>query len=193
MIATTSCAMIATTSQAQPVVYEITTDKGSYFSEGEVLPSKSDARNSITVHYPTYPKSGKAADLYNDAFKSIKQILQAEKNYFKKNKEYTSDISKLNLSFSNAEIHSVNNTSRIYLDNGYYFVLTGTLIAVYYGSPKNYEEWYHIDFGFDGTVSCIAKSEEAGKICEKLGGSNPTPNERIHSWIIYTMPDDFTE
>jgi hypothetical protein len=52
------------------------------------------------------------------------------------------------------------------------------------------EEFYHIDFGFDGTATCVAKSEKAG-VCVALGGSKPKDNERIGSWVGYALPAGF--
>lgn len=153
----------------------------------------SSSENRILVH-PDLETDHTTDTLYVGAYANIAVIKKAEQEYFDATGHYTDDFSKLPLEFANVEdafFLPDNGQSRIYLKNGFYYVLTKNLIAVYYDHPASKEEWYHLDFHFDGTNLCIAKTPQAEPVCQELGGLNPTPNERISSWIIYKLPADF--
>jgi len=146
--------------------------------------------NSKLVHKAAVGKQP-ADFLFNNAYPNIKRILEAEKEYFAKNGKYTPKLSDLNLSFEDVRVqHFMNNTTRIYLKNGFYYVLTDSLIAVYSNCSTTTESYY-LDFGFNGKSYCVAKARAADASCKALGGINPTPNNRIPSWVAYELPKGF--
>lgn len=125
--------------------------------------------------------------IYDGALENIRIIRDAEQQYFVLNGKYTHDLNKLNLAFDDVwEQYSVNNTTRVYLKSGYYYVLTDKLVAVYEEGTM-----YHLDFYYDGKNQCVSKARYTDIICEDLGGQNPVPNNRIHSWTVYGLPQFF--
>ena len=70
------------------------------------------------------------------------------------------------------------------LSDGYYIKLLQNTVAIYRNNT-----WYHIDFALDGQATCVGKKTEGYQSCQKLGGTNPTPNNRI-PWIAYKLPNN---
>ncbi len=133
-----------------------------------------------------------ASTLFSGSMKNIRIILEAEQKFWEENGHYTENPADLKLSFLDVEqTQQLPGQTRIYLKNGYYYVFTKELVAVYYTNPKQLENWYHLDFLFNGKVRCVAKREEALGSCDKLGGTNPTQNARIPTWTMYDLPSDF--
>ena len=151
------------------------------------------AQSAVTIYtVPQYPQSGKAEDLYKSALPAIRKILQAQASYYQKNQTYTTNINALGLIFKDIQMQvPVDNTSRIYLNNGFYYVITDKLVAVYYGNAKFQAEFYHIDFFYNGDILCVATNLQAGESCKALGGDFPMANKRIASWIEYSLPKGF--
>ena len=135
-----------------------------------------------------------SAALFSGSMENIRIILDAEQKFFEENNRYTENPADLKLAFLDTqETQQQPGQTRIYLKNGFYYVFTKELVAVYYANPKQPESWYHLDFLFNGKSRCIAKREEALESCDKLGGTNPTPNYRIPTWIMYDLPSDFLQ
>lgn len=137
------------------------------------------------IHIPT--RNGGITEIYDGALTNIRMIKEAQRIYLLEHGSYTYDLSALNLAFEDvSQQYLVGNTQRIYLNNGYYYVLTDKLVAVYENNTM-----YHLDFYYDGQIKCISKMRSMDNICEELGGINPEPNKRISSWISYSLPESF--
>lgn len=174
-------------------------------NETEVFVIQTDKSNSVEVakkihnnstrklyHFVEEEHFNIPEKLYEGGYDAVRMIRYAQKRYYREHKKYTANIADLNLTFSKAEKQLfLQNTSRIYLESGFYYVLTDQLVAVYFEYPLNDAMIYHLDFRFDGTQQCIAVGERAKKTCENLGGKNPTVNERMHQWTVYDLPDTF--
>lgn len=168
-----------------------TTDEGSSVLSGKTLSATGTNKLSHSVSKENLSSPEK---LFVGGIDAVQTILKAEEKYKREHGHYTSNIQDLNLTFNNLrEQYLVNNTSRIYLKNGIYYVLTDKLVAVYFDNPTELSQLYHLDFYFDGDQQCIAKAPPARATCEQLGGTNPRPNSRIQSWIIYDLSDDFLQ
>ena len=168
-----------TESQKQ-IIFANQTDSEKRFDYGRQTKSTGEIK---LIHIPT--RNGDITEIYDGALTNIRIIKQAQQNYFAQHGSYTYDLSELNLAFEDvAEQYTVSNTTRIYLNNGYYYVLTDKLVAAYENNTM-----YHLDFYYDGIINCISKMRAMDGICEDLGGINPTPNKRIANWISYSLPE----
>ena len=158
------------------------TDSGAQINYAQKIQAEGGIR---LIHIPT--RENDITQIYDGALENIRIIRDAEQQYFVLNGKYTHDLNKLNLAFDDVrEQYSVNNTTRVYLKSGYYYVLTDKLVAVYEEGTM-----YHLDFYYDGKNQCVSKTRYTDIICEDLGGQNPVPNNRIHSWTVYGLPQFF--
>jgi len=170
-------------------IFVMRTDKGTSTTVAKKIHNTSTRK---IYHFLSEINFSKPENLYEGAYDAVRIIKQAEKRYYREHDAYTANIANLNLTFPNAQKQLfVNNTSRIYLDNGFYYVLTDKLVAVYFAAPSDYRMAYHLDFHFDGTQQCISATVQAKATCEKLGGTNSTVNPRMKNWTVYDLPEDF--
>lgn len=162
------------------VLFATQTDNERSFSYGNNAQSTGEIK---LIHIPV--RNGDITEIYDGAFNNIRIIKQAQKAYLEQHGSYTYDLSALNLAFEDvSQQYYLKNTQRIYLNNGYYYVLSDKLVAVYENNTM-----YHLDFYYDGPVNCISKMRSMDAVCEDLGGITPVPNKRIASWVSYSLPE----
>jgi len=170
-------------------VFATQTDHGSSTSVAKQI------RNTATrkvYHFLSEENFLKPTELYAGGYDAVQIIRHAEKRYYREHGAYTANIADLDLTFHDSDKQLfVNGTSRIYLNSGFYYVLTNQLVAVYFSEPPSNSMGYHLDFYFNGKQQCIAACEQAKITCEKLGGTNPTVNPRMRYWTVYDLPEDF--
>lgn len=165
--------------RTEPVSSVMQTEQGAMLIDKQGLLSQEEG----------YPASGKAAELYKGAIPVIGKIIKSEKSFFAKNTKYTALPEKLGLAFNDVSSkQETEDISIVYLNNGFYYILTKEFAAVYYNGPKNDADHYYMKFNFNGEASCVAETVGAGQTCRNLGGDFPMANKKIPSWIEYSLP-----
>ncbi|WP_424244296.1 hypothetical protein Dip510_001504 [Elusimicrobium posterum] len=139
-----------------------------------------------------YPRSLKTEDLYDATLPIVRRILDAENKFYASNKRYTSYLPDLDMAFKNTrEQYYLDKYSRVYLNNGFMYVLAHNLLGIYYIDTDTTNELYHLDFLFNGDVKCISKHRNSDDNCIKLGGKNPRSLDRMPQWVEYELPKNF--
>jgi hypothetical protein len=147
-------------------------------------PSKNIPTNTEVKNYKTgsdgFPNFASSKEFIDAIFPKAKAIINAEKEYFKKNKRYTENIKDLGIPFEG--------------ELGIYYLLSNSGLNVGYYSPKSGKSPnYYIYFDFNGidALCILVDNNHNAEICLSLGGTNPIKSRL--GGTIYTLPNNFLD